>query len=189
MASTLTSLLTYKPVSCPLCSLYKLITVNYAAELEEELRDLYQASRDQKESHGEAQEAEQDLTEQLEQASRSSLAKDAELASVKVNWHPALQFSLLHCCICCPSASIHCDYSHFCTLIWVRSQLDLCKWQPNQFQASPCGQTCNGFKCRTESLRLPLIPRHGVTSPKGAMIPAAAAFYAAFMSAHDITCF
>lgn len=88
-----------------------MITVNYAAELEKEVRDLYQASRDQKESRGEAQAKEEHLTEQLEQASRSLLAKEAELASVKVKWHPALKFSLLHCCICCLSAILYCAYA------------------------------------------------------------------------------
>lgn len=68
-------------------------TADCAAELEKQVRDLQQAGTDQEEVSGEAQASAHHLQEQLEQATRSSLAKDAELASVKVTWHPALQFT------------------------------------------------------------------------------------------------
>lgn len=68
-------------------------TVNCAAELEKQVRDSHQAWTEAKQSNREARAKAHNLAEKLEQANRSSLAKDAELATVKVKWHPAWQIS------------------------------------------------------------------------------------------------
>ena len=98
--------------SLPLFSLHALqvSTVNCAAELEKQVRGLQQAWTAQTQSSAEAQADAHNVAEQLEQASRSFLAKDAELVSVKVTWHPALHFSLAYRCICCLDAVIYCDH-------------------------------------------------------------------------------
>ena len=89
--------------SVPVFSLHALrvSTVSCAAELETQVRGLHQAWTEQTQSSAEAQADAHNVAEKLEQASRSLLAKEAELVSVKVKWHPALQLSLVHRCICC----------------------------------------------------------------------------------------
>lgn len=100
--------LTYKPVILfaavllrALQVIWQVSTVNCAAELEKQVRDLQQAGTDNTQVNGKTRASAHCFKEQLEQASKASLAKDAELASLKVKWYPTLKFSSVHRCICC----------------------------------------------------------------------------------------